>query len=82
VRAFGLWGIGLGDLDHAYREFRPFLDSCKFGDCSHTREPGCAVRAATDREVIPAVRYASYLKLREELEQDSSGELQRHRGLA
>lgn len=68
VRAFALWGIGPRDLDQAYREFRPFLGACRFGDCRHAREPDCAVRAAADAGDIARRRYASYVKLLGELE--------------
>ncbi|HKQ57548.1 MAG TPA: ribosome small subunit-dependent GTPase A [Candidatus Eisenbacteria bacterium] len=67
VRAFAPWGIGAADLDHAYREFRPYLGGCKFGDCRHVTEPGCAVRAAAEAGTIAPRRYASYVKLRDEL---------------
>lgn len=71
VRAFGLWGIGARDLEQSYAEFRPFLGACKFTDCSHAREPGCALRAATEAGEIATKRFESYLKLREELEQEA-----------
>lgn len=67
VRAFGLWGIGPGDLDRAYREFRPWLGRCRFGDCRHAGEPGCAIAAAAGQGAISPRRYASYVKLLEEL---------------
>lgn len=67
VRAFGLWGVGAADLDHAYAEFRPHLGACRFGDCTHDREPGCAVRDAVASGAIASRRLASYHKLRAEL---------------
>ena len=67
VRAFGLWGIGPRDLDQAYREFWPYLGSCRFDDCVHATEPGCAIRAAAAEGAISSRRYQSYLKLRQEL---------------
>ena len=67
VRAFAPWGIGPRDLDQAYREFRPFLGTCRFGDCRHTGEPGCAIAAAAETGEIAPRRYASYLKLHGEL---------------
>lgn len=70
VRAFGLWGIGPRDLDQAYVEFRPHLGSCRFGDCTHRSEPGCALRAAVEARSIAARRFESYLKLRVELEEE------------
>jgi len=71
VRAFGLWGVGPRDLDHSYPEFRPFLGQCRFVDCTHGGEPGCAVRAAVDAGQIAPRRHASFLKLRMELQQDA-----------
>jgi len=70
VRAFGLWGIGPRDLEQAYAEFRPHLGACRFADCSHVREPGCALRAAAASGAISRRRFESYLKLRDELEQE------------
>ena len=70
VRSFALWGIGARDLDQAYVEFRPHLGSCRFGDCRHASEPGCALRAAVEAGEVPRRRFESFLKLREELEQE------------
>jgi ribosome biogenesis GTPase len=72
VRAFGLWGIGPRDLEQTYPEFRRFLGACRFADCRHDREPGCALRAAADSGAIPLRRLDSFLKLRAELEAESS----------
>jgi ribosome biogenesis GTPase / thiamine phosphate phosphatase len=80
VRAFGLWGIGAADLDHAYPEFRPHLSGCRFADCSHAGEPGCAVGAAVADGGIAALRYASFLKLRRELIEDAAKETLRQEG--
>ncbi|HYM80670.1 MAG TPA: ribosome small subunit-dependent GTPase A [Candidatus Limnocylindria bacterium] len=70
LRAFGLWGIGPDDLEQAYPEFRPFLGRCRFGDCRHDREPGCALQEATRSGAVSGLRFASFLKLREELVQE------------
>lgn len=67
VRAFALWGVGAGSLAECFPEMRPFLGGCRFGDCRHDREPGCALRAAAERGAITARRWESYLRLREEL---------------
>ena len=67
MRAFGLWGIEPDNLERAWPEFAPFLGRCRFGDCGHAGEPGCAIRAATERGQVAARRYESFLKLREEL---------------
>jgi ribosome biogenesis GTPase len=67
VRVFGLWGVEAAELDHAYPEFRPFLGQCRFADCAHGAEPGCAIREAVRQGSIAARRYESFLKLRAEL---------------
>jgi len=67
VRAFAPWGIGPRDLDQAYHEFRPFLGTCRFRDCRHVGEPGCAIASAAASGAIAPRRYASYRRLLEEL---------------
>lgn len=67
VRAFALWGVDAGDLVEYYPELRPLLGGCRFGDCRHDREPGCALRAAVERGEVGGRRFASYCKLRDEL---------------
>lgn len=44
-------------------EFRPYLGKCRFNDCVHQNEPGCAVKKAIEEGKIPAVRYESYLEV-------------------
>lgn len=70
VRSFGLWGIGPRDLEQAYPEFRRTLGACRFADCRHVAEPGCALREAVEAGTVPRRRYDSFLKLRAELESD------------
>jgi ribosome biogenesis GTPase len=67
VRGFGLWGIGADDLERAYREFEPFIGHCRFSDCRHEREPGCAIQDAVEAGTIARRRYESFRKLREEI---------------
>lgn len=70
VRTFGLWGIEAASLDDAYHEFRPLLGNCRFRDCTHRTEPGCAVRAGSEDGRIAPSRYASYVKILGELEEE------------
>jgi ribosome biogenesis GTPase len=56
---------GLGD---AFDDVAAVAAGCRFRDCRHDREPGCAVRAAVDSGALPDSRFASYLKLRGEME--------------
>jgi ribosome biogenesis GTPase len=48
---------------------RPLLEECRFGDCTHRVEPGCAVRTGVETGAVSRERYESYLKLRKELEE-------------
>ena len=74
VRAFGLWGIGARDLEQSYPEFRRFLGTCRFSDCRHVHEPGCAIVAAVGDGWIAPRRLESFLKLREELAAETGPE--------
>jgi ribosome biogenesis GTPase len=68
LREVGMWGLASEHLDECFREFRPFILECKFGNCTHRVEPGCAVRQAVESGAIGTERYDSYLRLREEIE--------------
>ena len=68
LREVGMWGLAADHLDECFREFRPFIPECKFGNCTHRVEPGCAVKAAVTAGSISDERYDSYLRLREEME--------------
>ena len=66
LRALGLWQVDKDELDRFFPEFRPFISQCRFGNCAHVDDDGCAVRAAAEREEIDPRRYTSYVKLFEE----------------
>lgn len=68
LREVGMWELSPRDLAHCFREFREHSAECKFADCSHRREPGCAVRSSVEAGAITRERYESYLGLREEME--------------
>lgn len=67
LREVGLWGIEVSEIAHCFPEFRPLLNDCRFADCTHTVEPGCAIRDAVSAGSLNVGRYESYVKLREEL---------------
>ena len=48
-----------------FRDFAPYLGGCRFNDCAHLKEPGCAVRAALDEGRLMPSRYRSYVRLYE-----------------
>ena len=53
------------NLQYAFPDFEPYLGKCQFHDCTHRKEPGCAVRAAVNSGDIEPTRYDSYLRLYE-----------------
>ncbi|MGB7961453.1 MAG: ribosome small subunit-dependent GTPase A [Propionicimonas sp.] len=67
LREQGLWADA-DALDRTFEEVDGFARACRFHDCGHHHEPGCAVRAAVDAGALDAERLASYLKLKCELE--------------
>lgn len=69
LREVGVWGLNPVDLPDCFPEFRPFIHECRFGNCSHLSEPGCAVIAAVQAGNVSAARYDSYSRLRVELEE-------------
>lgn len=69
IRQIGLFNIEPPELDGYFPEFRPYIGQCRFSDCRHFEEPGCAVRAAAKRGDIPMERLESYRRLREEAEE-------------
>ncbi|MES2124194.1 MAG: ribosome small subunit-dependent GTPase A [Gemmatimonadota bacterium] len=64
----GVWALQRDQLDRCFPEFLPGIGSCRFGDCTHRTEPGCAVRALIDQGEVAAARYDSYLAIRAELD--------------
>jgi ribosome biogenesis GTPase len=63
IREFGLSGLRKGDLAGFYPELAALKGRCRFEDCSHTREPGCAVKLAVREGRLAAMRYDSYRKI-------------------
>jgi ribosome biogenesis GTPase len=67
VAIFGLADLSEQQLAWGYREFQPLLDHCKFHNCRHLKDKGCAVRAAAESGDISMQRYQRFLKLREKM---------------
>ena len=63
------------NLQYAFPDFGAYIGKCRFDDCSHRREPDCAVRAALEAGEIQSTRYDSYLKLYEKASQIKTWEL-------
>ncbi len=67
IRAFDLWSVEPGELEAFFVEFVPYVPQCRFRDCTHRDEAGCAVRAAVAAGEISERRYYSYRKMFEEV---------------
>ncbi|NQV32274.1 MAG: ribosome small subunit-dependent GTPase A, partial [Phycisphaeraceae bacterium] len=65
MRELGIIGTSDG-INTGFEEFVGFSDHCRYADCSHAHEPGCAVRAAVENGELSADRYSSYIKLKKE----------------
>jgi ribosome biogenesis GTPase len=65
LKALDLWDITPEEVDGYFREISEALKHCRFSDCTHTHEPGCAVIEAIKKEEIHPERYRSYLRMRE-----------------
>ncbi len=68
VRGLGLWDAEEG-IGAAFSDVEELAQGCRFRDCSHANEPGCAVRAAVDEGRLSPARLESYLRLRDESKQ-------------
>ena len=62
-----VWDSGTG-IDQTFGEIEELTAGCRFFDCSHQREPGCAVRRALQEGTLSQERWQSYLKLKAEAE--------------
>ncbi len=63
LREAGLWDIEPEELAWHFAEMRPYLSDCRFSTCTHTHEPGCAVKEAVRAGSVSAMRYDSYCRL-------------------
>ena len=71
MQVFGLAQLSLGGLEQAFIEMRPMLGRCRFRDCRHASEPGCAVIEAAGRGAIDPRRLAHFRALQQELDAGS-----------
>ncbi|HEY4999248.1 MAG TPA: ribosome small subunit-dependent GTPase A [Usitatibacter sp.] len=65
-QSFGLFHLTEDQIGDAMRDFRPFLGACKFNDCAHLSEPGCAIIAAAAKGQVSAARLSFYQVLIEQ----------------
>lgn len=67
LKVLSFFEISPRTLPDYFKEFAQFLGQCKFDDCLHMSEPGCAVKEAVESGQIPNLRYQSYLKISQTL---------------
>ena len=72
IREFGLWQITAPQVAKGFREFRQYAERCRFRDCLHRAEPGCAVTEAVNHGEITAQRYASYQRILDSLQETTN----------
>ena len=65
MRELGMWDVSDG-LGEAFTDVERFLGRCRFSDCRHQTEPGCAVREAIENGELSQERWESYIKLKKE----------------
>lgn len=67
IREFGLWHLAPDRVTWCFKEFRDHLGGCKFRDCKHLNDPGCAIRQAVDEGKIHRQRYDSYHRIQQSM---------------
>ena len=74
IRDFSLWHITIQQLEQGFIEIAEHLGYCKFRDCKHEEEPGCAIHAAVEAKQIGTERFESYLRIKDAiLDQQARG---------
>jgi len=72
IRGFGVVDMKPEELDSYFPDIFKYKQDCKFNDCKHINEPGCAVKPAVAAGQIPLSRYKSYLQILEEAKENNS----------
>lgn len=70
VKGFGTIDFERAEVAHYFPEIFKVSADCRFGNCTHTHEPGCAVREAVEQHLISESRYASYLSILDDSDPD------------
>lgn len=68
IKGFGTFDMKEEEVGHYFKEIFKFSADCKYGNCTHRHEPGCAVREAVENHYISESRYTSYLSILEDKE--------------
>lgn len=65
MRELGMWDVSTG-LGEAFTDVESYFGKCRFSDCRHQSEPGCAIKAAIESGELSAERWNSYINLKRE----------------
>lgn len=71
MREFPLWQLDFATLANGFIEFRPYLQDCKYRNCTHSHEPNCGLIAAVNAGKISQTRLSSYHKIAESMQQEN-----------
>lgn len=69
IKGFGTFDMEVEEISHYFKEIFAASADCKYGNCTHRKEPGCAVRDAVENHTISESRYNSYLNMLEDKEE-------------
>ena len=69
IKGFGTFDMEEEEIGHYFKEIFEFSANCKYNNCTHRHEPGCAVREAVEKHFISESRYTSYLSMMEDKEE-------------
>ncbi|MDE5865434.1 MAG: ribosome small subunit-dependent GTPase A, partial [Lachnospiraceae bacterium] len=76
MRELGMWDVSNG-LGEAFTDVEQFLGKCKFSDCKHQTEPGCAIKGAIADSQLSRERWESYMKLKAEAKYSDNKKIRR-----
>ncbi|ASK35441.1 small ribosomal subunit biogenesis GTPase RsgA [Alloalcanivorax mobilis] len=76
IREFGLWHISEEELLHGYRELSELAGHCRFRNCTHRHEPGCALREAAESGQVSAERLANFFQIADTLDEEGRARYQ------
>jgi ribosome biogenesis GTPase len=69
IKGFGTFDMETEEIGHYFPDIFREAANCKYGNCTHRNEPGCAVRVAVEQHLISESRYTSYLNMLEDKEE-------------
>jgi ribosome biogenesis GTPase / thiamine phosphate phosphatase len=69
IKEFGVIDFKKEEVGHYFREMLPFLQDCRFSNCLHLNEPGCAVKKAVEEGVVSDERYTNYLNILSDIDE-------------